>query len=573
MTPPLGLLGGVVASGLALSLCSRMEPLWLPVLGVALVPWLAALERLRTLGEAALAGLAMSIAFVVGVFWWFTFAIATYTDMPRAAACSLLAALAPLLEPQFVVFALVRHRLRHGPRPYLAPLGAATAYLASEWVLPKLFADTLGHGVYPSRVLRQAADLAGASGLTLAVLLANEATLAAMRRLRDADGAGRPAARALVPACAALLLVVLPAVYGGLRLHTLRHTGDEAEPVTLAVVQADIGQYTRLAADLGTYESTRRIVDAYFTLSREALARMQPDVLVWPETVYPTTFGSPKSPDGAAFDREIAGFVAKEGVPLVFGAYDAEDGSEFNAAMMLEPEPEGGVSFDAYHKATLFPLIEYVPAWLDWPWLRQVLPWLGSWTPGRGADVFVLRLPAGRRLRVAPLICYDAIEPRLAREAVRRGAELILTLSNDSWFDDGAGPLLHLVLSAFRSIETRRAQVRATNTGISAVITATGDLVSTAGVHERTVLAATVVPEPQASTLALVWGDWLGPTAAAAALVLLVLGRGGVRPGNRRGDARVAICTLRSCATLRRWTTTAVAAAWHSAARVRGFTV
>jgi apolipoprotein N-acyltransferase len=85
-----------------------------------------------------------------------------------------------------------------------------------------------------------------------------------------------------------------------------------------------------------------------------------------------------------------------------------------------------------------------------------------------------------------------------------------------------------LVLSAFRSIETRRSQVRATNTGISAVITAAGDLLATAGVHERRVLAATVVPEHPAPTMALLWGDWLGPTAAAVALVLLALGH--VRP-------------------------------------------
>ena len=506
-----------------------MEPIWLPVLAVALVPWLVALESRRTLGEAALAGLAMSVAFVVGVFWWFAFAIATYTDIPRAAACILLVVLSPLIEPQFVAFALVRHWLRHGPRPCLAPLGAAATYLASEWALPKIFSDTLGHGLYASRVLRQAADLAGACGLTLAVLLANEATLAAVHRLRASGGVGRRLARALVPASAALLFVGALAVYGGFRLQSLKHTQDAGEPVRISLVQADIGQYARLKAQLGTYEATRHILEAYFKLSREALAPTRPDVLVWPETVYPTTFGSPKSPDGAAFDREIAGFVAKEGVPLVFGTYDAEDGREFNAAMVLEPESDGGVSFDAYHKVSLFPLIEHVPAWLDWPWLRRLFPWLGSWTPGRGSDVLVLRLPNGRRLLIAPLICYDAIKPRLAREAARRGAELILTLSNDSWFDEGAGPWLHLVLSAFRSIETRRAQVRATNTGISAVITAEGDLLATAGVHERRVLDATVAPEHPAPTLALLWGDWLGPTAAAVALVLLALGH--VRPG------------------------------------------
>jgi apolipoprotein N-acyltransferase len=529
------LLGAAAASGLALSLCSRMDPFWLPLLGVALVPWLAVLERRRTAGETVAAGLAMSVACVAGVFWWFALAISTYTGMPRVVACGLLGALAPLLEPQFVVFALVRRRLRRASQAWLAPLGSIAAYLATEWAFPKLFSDTLGHGLYPSPVLRQAADLAGVPGLTLIVLLANEAMLAAGRRLWDAGGVGRRVARALVPAGGALLLVAAATTYGAHRLDTLKRSGDDADAVTFAVVQSDIGQYARLAAEVGTYESTRRILDAYFTLSRQALARARPDVLVWPETAYPTTFGSPKSPEGAAFDREIADFVTAAGKPLVFGAYDAEAGREFNAAIILEPERGGGVSFDAYRKAALFPLIEHVPGWLDRPWLRRLLPWVGGWTPGEGADVFVLRLPDGRRLRVAPLICYDAAEPALVRKAVRRGAELILTLSNDSWFDVGAGPWLHLVLSAFRSVETHRAQVRATNTGISALITATGDLSLTTGVHERTVLLAQVAAEPVAPTLVLLWGDWLGPAAGAIALAALAAAR---KRERARGRAR-----------------------------------
>jgi len=86
---------------------------------------------------------------------------------------------------------------------------------------------------------------------------------------------------------------------------------------------------------------------------------------MWPETVYPTTFGTPKSEDGAAFDHEIAGFVARSGVPLVFGSYDSEGDDEFNAAMLLEPEADGRLRLDIYRKPFLFPLTEGVPASFD----------------------------------------------------------------------------------------------------------------------------------------------------------------------------------------------------------------
>jgi apolipoprotein N-acyltransferase len=132
-----------------------------------------------------------------------------------------------------------------------------------------------------------------------------------------------------------------------------------------------------------------------------------------------------------------------------------------------------------------------------------------------------LTLPDGRRLQLAPLICYDAVAPELAIAAVREGAELLVTLSNDAWFAAGEGPHLHLVVSAFRSLETRRPQLRATNTGISAVISATGELLTQAGVHERAALVASVPAGPRSGTLMLAWGDWFGRAALVAGLLVL----------------------------------------------------
>src|SRR5262249_57586289 len=109
------------------------------------------------------------------------------------------------------------------------------------------------------------------------------------------------------------------------------------------------------------------------------------------------------------------------------------------------------------------------------------------------------------------LIGYDALAPALARNAVRSGAELIVTLSNDGWFGSGPAPWLHLVGAAFRSVETRRPQVRATNTGISAVIDAQGGILTRTDTDERAVLAATVMPVAYRSTLVLRSGDWLPP--------------------------------------------------------------
>ena len=504
--------GAVVASALALALYAHVDWPWLALGWVGLVPWLVVLDRVTTLrGAVALAWL-MCEAFVLAVFAWLPSAIHNYTGASWFVALAVVLLVAPVLQPQFIACALARRLMQRGAASFWnTALVGACAYVGAEWTFPKLFADTLGHGLYASALLRQAADLAGAHGLTFLLVIVNECVLVELRAVRGKTHGGAPSSP-LRPAagCAAILIALL--AYGALRYRQFSDRSGQGDRITAGVVQADISHYGRLAAEMGTYAAVRLILDTHFALSTEALARGPLDLLIWPETVYPTTFGASKSADGAAFDREIGAFAARMGVPLVFGAYDAENGDEFNAAFVLQPA-DGRVGFDTYRKASLFPLTERVPAWLETDLVRRWWPWLGTWTPGNGGQVVSVTLHDGRTLRVAPLICYDALFPRYAIAATNEGAEVIVTLSNDSWFTFGNVPRLILVIAAFRSIETRRPQVRATNTGISAIITPTGDIRGAIGVHERTSLVAAVQREESAMTVMLAWGDWGGPTA------------------------------------------------------------
>jgi len=513
---PLAAGAAVAATAGAFALYARVARPWVVLGWIGLAPWLALLDATPSWRGTVLAGLAMCGAFVLAVFWWFVVGMQAYTGAPLAVVMLALLVVSPLiLQPQLLPFALARRTARRrGAGFWRTTIAGAGIYVGTEWACPKLFADTLGHGLHASAWMRQAADLAGAPGLTFVLVIANECVLRVVQALRRNE-----ARTARGPAAAVAALVVALLGYGAWRERALALA--IAPPVTAAVVQADIARYGQLAADLGTYEATRRILDAHFALSTDALAPGGVDVLVWPETVYPTTFGSPKTADGAALDREIAGFVANAHVPLIFGSYDVEDDDEFNAAVFLEPPRGGPLAFDTYRKASLFPLTERVPAWLEWGVVRRWLPWLGTWKPGRGAQVLPLHLADGRTLQVNPLICYDAVDPRLALAGARRGAEVIVTLSNDSWFPAGAH--LHLVVAAFRSIETRRPQIRATNTGISAVIDPTGEFVATADVDQRTTLRAAIAPVRGASTVMLAWGDWVGPVALMLGLMLLGL--------------------------------------------------
>ena len=485
---------------------------------MALTPWLAALDRLRSPRATLAAALLMAAAVELAMFAWFADAVEAYTGTPRLVGLALLTVCAPILQPQIVTFALGRWlaRRRGAGAARLAMIGACV-WVGTEWACPKLFDDTLGYALWPAVWLRQGADVAGVPGLTFVLLLANECALAAARAVRAGE-----LRRAMAPAAALVGLLLALLGYGAARERQVATAARRGDAIRIGIVQADISRYDRMAAERGTGGAVDIILDAHVVLSRKLLRRGALDLLVWPETVYPTTFGTPKSAEGATFDRAIAGFVARAGVPLVFGAYDVGDGAEFNAAVFLEPSRGAALEFETYRKAALFPLTERVPAWLDGARMRRWLPWLGTWAPGSGGDVVKIALPDGRRLPVAPLICYDALVPGQVRAAVRAGAEVIVTLSNDARFGAGPAAWLHLVGAAFRSVETRRPQVRSTNTGISAVIDAGGSIVAQLGVGQRAVLAATVAAEGRATTPALRCGFWLGPLAFGLAIALLI---------------------------------------------------
>lgn len=502
---------GVFASALLFALYAKGGFAW-PLGFVVLVPWLRALDAAPTAFAALRGGLLMAIGFVAAVLWWFGSAIAGYLGLPDIGGVAVVLAVSPLLQPQFLAFALVRHLAgrRHGVA--VRALAGACAWVATEWLVPKLLGDTLGHGLLPSATLRQAADLGGAAGLTFVLVLANEAFALAWARRRDGV---RAAAR---PLAFALALPLALAGYGALRLASLPQAGADAPRLRVGMVQSNIVDYERLRREMGAYAVVRTVLDTHYLTSREAVIDHHVDALLWSETVFPTTFAHPKSADGEALDDEIRSFAVAAGVPLVFGTYDRDPDGEYNAAAFVDAR--GDVQ-GFYRKTRLFLFTEYVPPWLDGPTLRRLLPWAGTWRPGDGARVFPLRLRDGREVPVAPLICLDDVDPGLAVDGARKGAQVLLGLSNDSWFTahpDGAR--LHLAVATFRSLETRLPQLRVTNNGVSAVIDPTGEVRQRTAMGEQALLVGDVAPMPPPATLMVRWGDWVGRTGAGLLLVL-----------------------------------------------------
>ncbi|HEY0947637.1 MAG TPA: apolipoprotein N-acyltransferase [Opitutaceae bacterium] len=193
-------------------------------------------------------------------------------------------------------------------------------------------------------------------------------------------------------------------------------------------------------------------------------ASRRPDVILWPEAVTPLAL---KGDPGVRNWTES--LVRRARAPLVLGSIaieqpDQPDEAWYNAAFTVTPD--SGVVPAYYAKRRLVPFGEFVP-------LRPLLGWLDKFVPiggdfQRGIDPAPLLVPVGDNTQaLGPLICYEDIFPRLARESAAAGADALLVLTNNGWFGEGGAAYQHAAHSVLRAIETRRPVLRCGNAGWS----------------------------------------------------------------------------------------------------------
>ncbi len=539
-----------------------------PLIALALVPWLWVLSRASSAGAAVIQGLWLNIFHALGSFYWVGFTLHEFGMLPWPVAIIGMLLFSLICQPQFPIFAPLWWSIYSGakrPRTSTRRLGwlflTALAYAGCDWILPKLFVDSLGHAFYVAPILRQAADLGGAWLLTFVAFTANQAVFEFVRDFRgrdtNRDSASsahahissprnrRLAQGALVYAGAAALWI-LTALYGVIRNHQLEAFTQKNQATNrtaqIAVIQANIGDFDKLAAENGVRGAADRIVKTYLEMSDQALKlQPKPDAMFWPETAYPSTFRTPQGMNEMARDQLLEEFVRTRRVPILFGGYDQAGGKDFNSFFLLTPRPGAeppppapagspisasatmghDTDLQIYHKNILLLFGEYIPGMESIRWLKEMFPQIGNFGRGPGPEVFSLPMlnPGLGELRVSPVICYEALFPSYSIEAARHESQLILNLTNDSWFGPWGEPYMHLSLTIFRSIETRLPQLRATNTGVSALILPSGEMIAKSAVYQPELMNVTVPVAATAPwTLMKAWGDWFGTFAVILGL-------------------------------------------------------
>ncbi|MCC7441098.1 MAG: apolipoprotein N-acyltransferase [Bdellovibrionales bacterium] len=506
---------------------------------IAPIPWILEQRAAKSWREALQSGLWLSWLMTCGGFGWATYALKQFGGIPLPLAALLFALGAVIGQPQFVLFpALVRlwrAAWGKGAMAWPAAPTAALLYTAADRLAPKLFLDTLGHSQYATGPTRQLAELSSAfviTGLLWWVAEAWAAPIASQwAKVRKEARAKLNRAQWLHAGMAAAALLV--AVTWGIwrQRDVLEAMNASPHRLRLTAVQANIGDFEKLASESGLFQAGTDVVNKYFALSDRAIqSEHKPHAVIWPETAYPSTFRTPLNSFEAARDRRVEQYVRERQVPLWFGGYDHEGTKDFNSLFFLRPVPDAeGKDLRVYHKSILLPFGEYIPFTEDVAWVRDTFPQVGYFGRGPGASVFRHQMHDGLEVAVTPVICYEALFTSFGVEAARKGTQLLLNITNDSWFGPFGEPHLHLALTTFRGIETRLPQFRATNTGISTLILPDGQITGATPLFEEALLESTIALPPPGGfrpTLAVAWGDWFGWFSAIVSALGLALGAG-----------------------------------------------
>jgi apolipoprotein N-acyltransferase len=480
-----------IASGLVLALA---YPLVVPLVGlrevdpagrlelaawVALVPAILAVRAARSARAAFLRGLVAGLAFFFATIHWVSHAMTAFGGLPLPLALLGLTLLVLYMAVHwgaaFAISWTVRDRLGLPMHVHL-PVVWAALELSRDHLLSGFPWANVGYSQVRTLPIAQLAALAGPYGIAALVVLVNAVLAEALAARRE----GRPLPRRGLAAGAALLLAAIG--WGALHLRAVRARAAAAPALTVGLVQPNIDQSVKNQAR----DHVEWILGRLVPLTVEA-DRRGADLVAWPEATYPLYV----RPDTRSFADPRYGLTPLTHAHLLLGAVTLERVAASGGRGELVPRV-GNVDFlltpsldviGRYQKHHLVPFGEYVPEWI--PFVKQVVPSFAPAAPGRELEVLSFTptaatpsAEASAPVRLAPMICFDAIFPEINVEYAGKDPEpdLLVNPTNDAWYGYSSGPYQFLAIVRMRAIEAGKAVVRPAYAGVSAAILPTGEL-------------------------------------------------------------------------------------------------
>lgn len=366
-----------------------------------------------------------------------------------------------------------------------AAIWVAYAYLSESWFAGYPYGN-IAYALYRYRILIQFIDITGIWGLIFLMVLP-QAFLGGY--LRDLAYNKAPSFKSYIKSNVIYislyaLLVILALIYGGVKLKEWNNKESD-RTWRVATVQHNHDSWK------GGYNTYLKNFNNLRRYSIEAIEQ-DPDILVWSETAFVpsvswhTTYSAEGTDwqDIAKLTEDFVDFATSLNVPLLTGNPKGvikdeslppylEDGTQnrvdYNTVILFK---DGKIEKE-YKKQHLVPFTEHFPYEKTMPLLYKILKandynW---WEKGDESVVFDLD-----GVKFSTPICFEDVFGYLSAEFVKAGADVIVNMTNDNWSKKVSAELQHAAIGTYRSIETRKATIRGTNSGITCLITPTGKM-------------------------------------------------------------------------------------------------
>lgn len=471
---------------------------------------------------------AFALAFISGLvayggsLYWIYRALHHYGKLPPLASSLVLALMILILAAYIALAPAIARFIQTRWR------GEMIALLPACWASVELARNYGPAGGFPwaniamsqwrALSMIQIADLVGIYGLIFLIVWVN----VCLAEIVSALAGRRPAQLALKTGVTIALLVATFA-YGRVRLGEISTNLAPAGTMTVGIVQGNIAQEDKWRED--------RAIENLKILRRgtRALRDASVDLVLWPEASFPwpiDTRTAEIEPIALGFDAEELGPVPRLGMGAIS---EKPDGGYYNSFVLFDAK---GNLTGRYHKVHLVPFGEYVPYGRLLFFARKLTEPAGNFSPGEGYEPILI----GDTM-AGPLVCYEDIFPEISRSLVRNGAEYLVNVTNDAWYGVSSAPFQHLALAVFRSVENRRYMVRATNTGVSAVISPSGRVETESGIFHDALIVAPIGLRRGLAPYSRM-GDWFAYACAAyAAIGLIIAVAIGIRKRRGRSTA------------------------------------
>lgn len=406
-------------------------------------------------------------------FHWIAHTAHEFGDFPWFLAVIVLLLFATFVHLHIPLAALAAYELKSR---FKLPTTAtyflfAISLSMTERIWPMIFPWHAGYTLlWAESPIAQWADVIGFWGLSALILLAN-AWLTWIWTQRSHRG------KALTHLAALAAIIALLWVGGQSRKEPWMKMD---ETLRILATQANIGNADKVYAEHGRgYQNA--ITRKFVTLTQEGYQNFpDADLAVWPETSFPDYLDHPEQ----SYQRLE---ILKEGLgpygkPLLTGAYAKDFKSppqggpplSYNALFLVNPD--GQVLSGPYRKTVLLAFGEYFPFSEQFPQVLQWLPFISNFGRGHGPQVLNLPRPDGSNVRLGGQICYEGLFPDFSRGLSTEGAQIMVNVTNDSWFGTSFEPKQHMIMTLARALEVRLPLLRVTNTGITSAIQASGEM-------------------------------------------------------------------------------------------------